>query len=143
MRRKGWTPNEDDMTAVVAIHNAVNERAWREILHWEKAHSDESAAYGGPQLVRFQGRPNDYSPKARLLNALGYALPFDRHDWVVERGPDRVRYVIDFYNAAPSPDMPVAVHLDVRPALDSPSAFVDRLRMQWKWFQSKRWISEA
>jgi len=22
MRRKGWTPSEDDMTAVVAIHNA-------------------------------------------------------------------------------------------------------------------------
>lgn len=29
------------------------------------------------------------------------------------------RYVIDFYNAAPNPDMPVAMHLDVRPALDS------------------------
>ena len=29
------------------------------------------------------------------------------------------RYVIDFYNGAPLPDMPVAMHLDVRPALDS------------------------
>ena len=29
------------------------------------------------------------------------------------------RYVIDFYNAAPRSDMPVAMHLDVRPALDS------------------------
>ena len=31
----------------------------------------------------------------------------------------QVRYVIDFYNAAPLPDMPVAMHLDARPALDS------------------------
>jgi hypothetical protein len=30
------------------------------------------------------------------------------------------RYVIDFYNAAPRSDMPAAMHLDVRPALDSP-----------------------
>jgi cytochrome c heme-lyase len=35
--------------------------------------------------VRFLGRPQDYSPKARLLNLLGYKLPFDRHDWVVDR----------------------------------------------------------
>lgn len=31
------------------------------------------------------GRPNQLSPKARLLNLLGYKLPFDRHDWVVDR----------------------------------------------------------
>ena len=31
----------------------------------------------------------------------------------------RCSYVIDFYNAAPREDMPVAMHLDVRPALDS------------------------
>ena len=35
--------------------------------------------------MRFIGRPQDYSPKARLLNLLGYKLPFDRHDWVVDR----------------------------------------------------------
>ena len=32
-----------------------------------------------------RGRPQDYSPKARLLNLMGYKLPFDRHDWVVLR----------------------------------------------------------
>lgn len=31
MRRKGWNPSEDDMQAVVAIHNGVNERAWSEV----------------------------------------------------------------------------------------------------------------
>eukprot|EP00955_Chlamydomonas_euryale_P068665 360194-Chlamydomonas_euryale.AAC.10 len=38
-----------------------------------------------PKLKRFRGRPAEYSPKARLLNTLGFALPFDRHDWIVDR----------------------------------------------------------
>jgi len=36
MRRKNWDPKEVDMKTVVPIHNAVNERAWSEILEWEK-----------------------------------------------------------------------------------------------------------
>ena len=39
MRRKGWTPEEDDMKSVVSIHNAVNERCWREILAYEAMHA--------------------------------------------------------------------------------------------------------
>ena len=31
MKRKGWQPSEDDMVAIVAIHNGVNERAWSEV----------------------------------------------------------------------------------------------------------------
>lgn len=31
MRRKGWSPSEQDMQSVVAIHNGVNERAWSEV----------------------------------------------------------------------------------------------------------------
>ena len=54
-------------------------------------------------LLRFKGKPRDYSPKARLLNALGYKLPFDRHDWIVDRNGKDVRYVIDFYNAKVPP----------------------------------------
>lgn len=38
-----------------------------------------------------RGRPQDYSPKARLLNMLGYKLPFDRHDWIVDRCGEEVR----------------------------------------------------
>jgi cytochrome c heme-lyase len=86
-----------------------------------------------PRLVRFVGRPQDFSPKARLLNLLGYKLPFDRHDWVVDRQGTHVRYIIDFYNAAPGSGSAVGMHLDVRPALDSPSALMDRLRMQLRW----------
>ena len=138
MKRKGWNPDENDMNAVVAIHNAVNERAWREVLMWE-AHQGKSDACGGPKLVRFKGRPKDFSPKARFLNMLGYKLPFDRHDWIVDRCGREVRYVIDFYNAAPMPHMPAAVHLDVRPALDSPELLWERVCMQFKWMWSGRW----
>ena len=44
-----------------------------------------------------RGRPQEFSPKARLLNLLGYRLPFDRHDWVVDRCGREVRYIFDFY----------------------------------------------
>ena len=90
MRRKGWAPSEGDMTAVVAIHNAVNERAWREIMQWEAAQGG-AAGCGGPRLLKLRGRPKDFSPKARLLNLMGYKLPFDRHDWVVDRCGQHVR----------------------------------------------------
>ncbi len=35
MKRKKWDPQEEDMPSVVPIHNAVNERAWMQILQWE------------------------------------------------------------------------------------------------------------
>lgn len=69
MKKKGWNPDERDMSTVVKviagcpgyesktagpqssvstamcsgmcpqIHNAVNERAWSEVLRWESMHS--------------------------------------------------------------------------------------------------------
>ena len=36
MRRKNWAAKEVDMRTVVPIHNAVNERAWAQILEWER-----------------------------------------------------------------------------------------------------------
>ena len=67
MARKGWAPREADMAAVVAIHNAVNERAWAAVRAWEALHACECPE---PKLLRFRGRPKDFSPKARLLNLL-------------------------------------------------------------------------
>lgn len=37
------------------------------------------------------------SPLARMTHWLGSPLPFDRHDWYVDRCGKEVRYVIDFY----------------------------------------------
>lgn len=36
MKRKGYNSEEKDMKMVVPIHNAVNERAWKEIREWER-----------------------------------------------------------------------------------------------------------
>lgn len=137
MTRKGWKPSAEDMQHVVKIHNAVNERCWAHVMAWEHRHCDTCP---DPKLLKFRGRPQDFSPKARLLNFLGYKLPFDRHDWIVDRCGTEVRYVIDFYNAVPfGGSAPVAMHLDVRPALDSPQALFDRMSIQWSWMLSGEW----
>ena len=48
------------------------------------------------------------SPLARLSSWFGGQLPFDRHDWWVDRCGQEVRYVIDFYfheHAAGTPEV--------------------------------------
>jgi cytochrome c heme-lyase len=127
MHRKGWQPREVDMPWVVSIHNTVNEQCWRKVMEYEKFHPKCL----NPKLLKFRGRPNDLSPKARLSSYFGYVLPFDRHDWIVDRCGTQVRYVIDFYEGPPDPIRPVSVHLDVRPAV-SWMGLVDRARMNWK-----------
>ncbi|PGH13711.1 hypothetical protein AJ80_06216 [Polytolypa hystricis UAMH7299] len=95
-----------------------------------------------PRLIRFMGRPQERTPKASVLQALawlypakfGTAPPFDRHDWYVMRhtpsGPKEVRYVIDYYSGAPEPTGEPVFYLDIRPAVDTPSAAVERL-LKW------------
>lgn len=63
------------------------------------------------------------------LQLMGYKLPFDRHDWTVDRCGTKVRYVIDFYNGKAEDGKVVGYHLDVRPALDSWQAVLDRCKM--------------
>ena len=124
MLRKGWRPQESDMETVVAIHNAVNEKAWAQVLKWEAQAEPECV----PRLQTIRGLVNKRSPKARLWGLLGYE-PFDRHDWTVDRCGRSVRYVIDYYDDQPEPGKAAGLYLDVRPALDSPAAAWQRLRM--------------
>ncbi|CAG8600000.1 6_t:CDS:2 [Diversispora eburnea] len=126
MKRKNWNPREEDMSVIIPMHNAVNEKAWKEILKWEKLHKNNC---GGPKLVKFQGNAKNITPKARLLNLLGYKLPFDRHDWEIDRCGKKVTYVIDFYSGQPDPKFPqnVSFYLDVRPAI-SFEGILDRFR---------------
>lgn len=70
MARKQHNPQGSDMRVVVPIHNAVNERAWGEVLHWERGWGGEKC--GGVKLVSFKGRPGDMSPKARWKSLVGY-----------------------------------------------------------------------
>ncbi|KAH8697214.1 cytochrome c1 heme lyase [Talaromyces proteolyticus] len=129
------------VASIIPIHNAVNEKAWSDILAWEsRAPSSDpgSKKCGGPKLYSFRGLGTEsqfVSPRARLNGLMGYQLPFDRHDWVVERcGGQRVEYVIDFYQgkqtASPSQQSgsgltgasgpgKLSFYLDVRPKLNS------------------------
>ncbi|PFH49108.1 hypothetical protein AMATHDRAFT_63759 [Amanita thiersii Skay4041] len=119
MARKNHDPQTTDMKTIVPIHNAVNERAWSEVLKWEAGRGGE--ACGGVKLVTFKGKAGETSPKARLKMLLGYTAPFDRHDWIVDRCGTRMRYVIDFYTGKSSGLSPndLSFYLDVRPALDN------------------------
>ncbi|CAL1704295.1 unnamed protein product [Somion occarium] len=118
MARKNHNPQASDMKVIVPIHNAVNERAWAELMKWEDGQGGDKC--GGVKLVSFKGKPNERTPKARWKMLLGYSPPFDRHDWVVDRCGTRVRYIIDFYTGrAGSAAGNLSFYLDVRPALDN------------------------
>lgn len=130
---------EEDMETVVALHNNMNEKTWAQVTEWEKQTYKETST---PKLLKFQGRPHDLSPKARLKHyLLGHPLPYDRHDWTVLRDDGTtVRYVIDYYydesraretaeSAKPKlhdRDATPSLLIDVRPALDGPSQLFAR-----------------
>lgn len=71
-----------------------------------------------------------------LFTFNSYELPFDRHDWIVDRCGKDVRYVIDYYDGGMvDKDYKFAI-LDVRPAIDSFGNVWDRMRvayMRWKY----------
>ncbi|KAF7712440.1 Uncharacterized protein PECH_003235 [Penicillium ucsense] len=170
MLRKGYTDTpQDAVESMVAVHNFLNEGAWNEIVGWERTFAkglgagwercrrgEENLGYqlmkeemtgqidqtSEPRLIRFQGRPKELTPKARIFQTLGWVYPskfetpppFDRHDWFVQRqtpsGPKEIRYVIDYYSGDPEPNGEPVFYLDIRPALDTPTAAVERL-MRW------------
>ena len=95
MLRKGYddTP-QDAVESMVAVHNFLNEGAWAEIVEWERrfakglVHGMQACKRGeepyrpprsseedSPRLVRFQGRPNEMTPKAKLIQAMGQIYP--------------------------------------------------------------------
>jgi cytochrome c heme-lyase len=137
MLRKGWRWKDDEisqdsMAAIIRIHNANNEDAWSEVLKWEALHAKEC---GHPALKHFGGKATQFSPRARFRSLLGYELPFDRHDWIVDRCGRDVRYIIDYYDGGDvNPNDHKFAIMDVRPALDSPTAAWDRMKVfWWRW----------
>ncbi|MCL4129224.1 UNVERIFIED_CONTAM: hypothetical protein GTU68_028198 [Idotea baltica] len=140
MLKKGWRWKDDDLSQkdmdnIIRIHNVNNELAWQEVLKWEALHKNEC---GNPKLKRFGGKAKEFSPRARIRNWMGYELPFDRHDWIVDRCGKEVRYVIDYYDGgAVDPKDYSFAHLDVRPALDSFENAYDRMTVAWwRWTRS-------
>ena len=100
MLRKGYTDTpQDAVESMVAVHNFLNEGAWNEIVEWERRFSKglsrgwqlskqgderaltrtaieaEAANDSGPKLVKFMGRPNDMTPKAAMLQVMGWIYP--------------------------------------------------------------------
>ncbi|KAH9207887.1 cytochrome c heme lyase [Leptodontidium sp. 2 PMI_412] len=166
--RKGYT--DTDATAVesmVSVHNFLNEGAWAEIVEWERrfggglkkgwemckrgeqgsmagANHEAGANFDGvsqPSLLRFMGRPKEMTPKAAMIQVMGWIYPsafateppFDRHDWFVQREvagqKKEIRYVIDYYSGPDDPTGEPVFYLDVRPAI-TPTAAVERM-MRW------------
>jgi len=133
---------EEDIASVVALHNNMNEKTWQKVLQWEQATNGNNSDGDPPKLLKFQGRPTDLSPKAAFKHyILGHPLPYDRHDWTVERSDgSTARYVIDYYHdetlaredaASAHPDMKDATAsssllVDVRPAADNMSLIWNR-----------------
>ncbi|XP_046546670.1 holocytochrome c-type synthase-like isoform X2 [Haliotis rubra] len=144
MLRKGWRWKDDDMKPedmqhIISIHNANNEQAWEEVLKWEALHARQCDC---PKLKRFGGKAKEFSPRARIRGWFGYELPFDRHDWIVDRCGKEVRYIIDYYDGgAVNKSTYEFTLLDVRPAFDSPGAAWDRMKvafMRWRMSSSDK-----
>ncbi|KAK4876344.1 hypothetical protein RN001_012766 [Aquatica leii] len=127
--------SQRDMDHIIKIHNANNEQAWKEVLKWEALHYKECA---NPKLKSFGGKATEYSPRARIRHLMGYELPFDRHDWIVDRDGKEVRYVIDYYDGGDVDDKYQFALLDVRPAMDSFENVWDRMKVAWwRWKYSR------
>ncbi|OCH87417.1 cytochrome C1 heme lyase [Obba rivulosa] len=143
MARKNHNPQAGDMKVIVPIHNAVNERAWAEVMKWEAGQGGEKC--GGVKLVSFKGRPGERSLRARWKALWGYSPPFDRHDWIVDRCGVRMRYIIDFYTgrSAGSPASNLSFYLDVRPAFDNWEGVKLRAERFWERWVGSLWSSPA
>lgn len=129
---------EEDMDNVISVHNNMNERTWNKVIEWEKlAGSGYSVIPGDePKLLRFIGRPDELSPKARLKVLFGHPAPFDRHDWTIDKYGVERRYVIDYYHDESAVDQdkkPLhlqdmdsmkSIKIDVRPAFEGIGIFM-------------------
>ena len=102
MLRKGYTDTPiDAVTSMVQVHNFLNEGAWDEIVTWEgifgnglkegwkkcrngehsmaiaraRAELNGNVDDDPPKLLRFQGRPKELTPKATMLQVMGWIYP--------------------------------------------------------------------
>lgn len=66
LMRKGKDTPEESIDVMVQIHNFLNEKAWDEIKRWEDRRNPEDRTPNNLELAKFEGRPDDLSPKARF-----------------------------------------------------------------------------
>lgn len=133
LRRKQKYIEEHDAYAVAFVHSVVVDSTWDQILTYEDMHKDECET---PTLNRFEGKYGDLTFKTHLNNMLGWfdrtgeLIPFDRHDWYVNRCGKEVRYIIDYY-ATEDAEGNNTYFCDCRPE-PSVSGLTDRVKMTWK-----------
>lgn len=128
LHRKGKPVPAESIDSMLDVHNALNEAVWEELVSNERILAPSCP----PKLIRFMGRPDELSPRAWWhVKVRGGEAPFDRHDWVIDRCGCEVRYVIDYYAGHPEPGQ-ATFNVDLRPALDSPQACLDRMRLFWR-----------
>ena len=117
---------EEDKFDVAAMHDFITSGTWSEIMRYEELHPETTEQV---TLSSFHGMDGIWSPKAVFVhyyNYLRYGVdiwPYDRHDWIVNRGDREVRYVIDYYGEGDE------YTIDARPALDSIDALIDRVKI--------------
>ena len=138
--RRNKEAEEDEMDAVVFVHNRVNEDSWDQIMDWEREYAHQCKE---PSLQRFVGNSEKLTPMAVVRTKLFGENLFDRHDWFVDRcGLKSVRYVIDYYDTTGTAkaDNKFNVEIHARPAVDSIEAAWDRVGVPVKrWFEN--WIN--
>ena len=80
------------------------------------------------------------NPYFLIFFVFRYEAPFDRHDWTVDRCGKKLRYIIDYYDSGVvEKDTYKFAILDVRPALDSPGAMWDRMKVSyWRMMYSNK-----
>eukprot|EP00455_Lapot_gusevi_P041702 TRINITY_DN486_c0_g1_i2.p1 TRINITY_DN486_c0_g1~~TRINITY_DN486_c0_g1_i2.p1 ORF type:complete len:223 (-),score=36.69 TRINITY_DN486_c0_g1_i2:36-704(-) len=111
----------DIVKSVANAHATCTKKAWDAVLEFENLHKSSCSK---PTLARFNGNP-EYTIKARFWQLLGYELPFDRHDWYVNRCGKEIKYIIDFYS---SPRDEAEMIIDARPSI-TVHGVVDRVHL--------------
>jgi cytochrome c heme-lyase len=132
LARKNKSIEPHDALAVANIHQVVTDNTWLAIMEYESRYSAQCKE---PKLLRFYGMDGVYSAKAKLMNWLRFSpLPFDRHDWIVDRCGKQVKYIIDYYSLesvdSSTGETEIAYFIDARPAPDM-RGLADRAAVAW------------
>lgn len=72
LARKNKAAPEEHVEMMVAVHNFMNEEAWKIVVDWEKDFGTDTEDLS---LLRFQGRPGELSPRARWYGFMGSIWP--------------------------------------------------------------------
>ena len=119
---------EKDKISVAHIHGDVIAETWNAVLKYENLHYHKCKC---PKLASFEGLYGKPSFKAKLLNKMGYPLPWDRHDWIVDRCGQEIRYIIDYHHGLGTKEHQQYI-IDCRPDMKRFSNIMDRLTIQFR-----------